>query len=254
MDEHLDEHEREVGARLVLERAGFLDVSVLASALSGGWRKRLAIVCALAREPELLLLDEPTNHLDIEGILWLERIISGGAFATLTVSHDRRFLEATANRIIELGRTYPEGFLSHIGSYSEFLMKREEFLLAQAGQERALASGVRREIEWLKRGAKARTTKAKGHIERAGEMMSDLAELRQRNQQTATAKIDFLGSGRQTRKLIEFKNVAKSMGQRKLFSDVNFVLSPGRTAGAAGAEREREVDFDSVDWRRTVGR
>ena len=234
MDEHLDEHEREVGARLVLERAGFLDVSALASALSGGWRKRLAIVCALAREPELLLLDEPTNHLDIEGILWLERIISGGAFATLTVSHDRRFLEATANRIIELGRTYPEGFLSHIGSYSEFLMKREEFLLAQAGQERALASGVRREIEWLKRGAKARTTKAKGRIERAGEMMSDLAELRQRNQQTATAKIDFLGSGRQTRKLIEFKNVAKSMGQRKLFSDVNFVLSPGGRLGLLG--------------------
>src|SRR5690606_6369520 len=114
-----------------------------------------------------LLMDEPTNHLDIEGIEWLEQLITGGAFATLIVSHDRRFLETIANRIIELGRQYPDGYLSHDGRYSEFLEKREAFLEAQQGRQQALASGVRREIEWLRRGAKARTTKARGRIQRA---------------------------------------------------------------------------------------
>jgi ABC transport system ATP-binding/permease protein len=172
IDAHLDEHERDLLAHQALDRAGFPDPSVPAAKLSGGWRKRLAIVCALAREPDLLLMDEPTNHLDIEGILWLEKTVANPAFATLTVSHDRRFLESVANRTIELGRAYPDGYLSHDGPYSEFLAKREEFLAAQVGRQRALASGVRREIEWLQRGAKARTNKAKGRIERANDMMS----------------------------------------------------------------------------------
>src|SRR6185437_3077842 len=174
-----------------------------------GWKKRLAIVRQIATRPDLLLMDEPTNHLDLEGILWLEDLIDAERFATLTVSHDRRFLEEVANRIIELGRAYPEGFLSHNGTYSEFLEKREDFLAAQQGRQQALASGVRREIEWLRRGAKARTTKAKGRIERAGEMMSELADLRQRNTQQGAAKIDFTASDRKTRKLVEMKRVAK---------------------------------------------
>ena len=178
IDAHLDDHERHLRAEMILGRAGFVDSSITTDKLSGGWRKRLAIVRQLAREPDLLLMDEPTNHLDIEGIEWLEKLIANASFATLIVSHDRRFLEAAANRIIELGRAYPDGFLSHNGTYSEFLEKREEFLSAQQGRERALASGVRREIEWLRRGAKARTTKAKGRIERADEMMSELADLR----------------------------------------------------------------------------
>src|SRR4029077_19904262 len=132
-------------------------------------------------------------------------------------SHDRRFLESIANRIIELGRVYPEGFLSHIGKYSEFIEKREEFLAAQQGREQALASGVRREIEWLRGGAKARTTKAKGRIERANEMMADLADLRTRNTRQGAATIDFNASDRKTRKLIELKHVAKRLGGRELF-------------------------------------
>ena len=214
--------------------AGFADTSIAAGKLSGGWKKRLAIVCALASGPDLLLMDEPTNHLDIEGILWLEKIIANPSFATLTVSHDRRFLESVANRTIELGRSYPDGFLSHNGPYSEFLVKREEFLAAQAGRERALASGVRREIEWLKRSAKARTTKAKGRIERANDMMSELGDLRQRNAQQGAAKIDFTASGRQTRKLIDLKHVSKTLGDRTLFRDVNFVLAPQTKLGLLG--------------------
>lgn len=234
VDAHLDEHERHVRAAVLLDRAGFADASQIAGSLSGGWKKRLAIVRQLAREPDLLLMDEPTNHLDIDGILWLEELIANAPFATLTVSHDRRFLESIANRIIELGRAYPEGYLSHNGAYSEFIEKREEFLAAQQGRQQALASGVRREIEWLRRGAKARTTKAKGRIERANDMMAELADLRTRNTQQGAAQIDFNASDRKTRKLVEFKHVAKTMGDRRLFNDVSFILSPGSKLGLLG--------------------
>jgi ATP-binding cassette subfamily F protein uup len=236
VDAHLDEHERHLRAEILLDRAGFGDSAVKTGVLSGGWRKRLAIVRQLAGEPELLLLDEPTNHLDLEGIVWLEKLIASASFATLVVSHDRRFLESAANRIIELGRMYPDGFLSHSGKYSAFLEKREEFLEAQQGRERSLASGVRREIEWLRRGAKARTTKAKGRIERAGDMAAELAELRSRNsgQEKAGAKIDFSGSNRKTRKLLELKHISKSLGGRELFADVTLTLSPATKLGLLG--------------------
>jgi ATP-binding cassette subfamily F protein uup len=234
IDPHVDEHERHARAGRVLERAGFADEHQLAEKLSGGWKKRLSIVKQIAREPELLLLDEPTNHLDLEGIYWLEDLIDQADFATLIVSHDRRFLEQVSRRIIEIGTIYPEGFLSHIGTYSDFVEKRSEFLIAQKSREQALASTVKREIEWLRRGAKARTTKAKGRIERAGEMMADLADLRSRNAEQRSAEIDFNATRRQTRKLIQLKSVEKSMGGRKLFDGLSLVLSPKDTLGLLG--------------------
>ncbi|MGN6727072.1 MAG: ABC-F family ATP-binding cassette domain-containing protein [Tepidisphaeraceae bacterium] len=234
IDAHVDEHDRHVRAAILLDRAGFKDPEALAGTLSGGWRKRLSIVRQIARDPELLLIDEPTNHLDIEGIEWLEKTVAAAAFATLTVTHDRQFLENVANRIIELNRQYPDGFLGHRGNYSDFLEKREEFLAAQRGQEQALASGVRREIEWLRRGAKARTTKAKGRIERAGDMMSELADLKSRNTQQGAAAIDFAASERRTKKLVELKHVAMTRGGRELFRDVSFTLSPGKKLGLLG--------------------
>jgi ATP-binding cassette subfamily F protein uup len=234
VDHHFDDHERHVRADVILAKAGFGDGTVMVKTLSGGWRKRLAIVTAMAREPDLMLFDEPTNHLDIEGIEWLEQTIGSGKFATLSVSHDRRFLETIGTRIIELDRAYPEGFLSHRGSYSEFIEKREEFLAAQQGRQQALASTVRREIEWLKRGAKARTTKAKGRIDRAGEMMGELADLKSRNAERASASVDFTASDRRTKKLVELKSVSKSLGGKPLFRDLNLVLSPQKTLGLLG--------------------
>lgn len=234
IDPHHDPHEREVMAYQALDRAGFADPSQLTGALSGGWRKRLAIVRQLAREPDLLLMDEPTNHLDLEGIEWLEDQIDAASFATLIVSHDRRFLEESANRIIELSKAYKEGFLSHNGTYSEFVEKRADFMAAQQGLQQALASGVRREIEWLRRGAKARTTKAKGRIERAQEMIQDLADVKQRNTAQGAAKIEFSGSQRQTRKLIELKHVSKTLGGKPLFRDLSLVLSPKSKLGLLG--------------------
>ena len=232
--EHADEHEKVTRAEIQLGRVGFDRTDQLPDALSGGWRKRLALARELVKEPDLLLLDEPTNHLDLEGIEWLEKLLSGANFAFLLVSHDRYFLENVTNRIVELNRTYADGYLSVNGTYSDFLENREEYLQAQSAQQTALASRVRREVEWLKRGAKARTTKAKGRIEQAGRMMEDLAELKGRNATTGAAAIDFVGSERKTRKLLVAKDVSKSLGGRKLFEHLNLVLSPGMKLGLLG--------------------
>jgi len=233
-DPHLEEHDRDAQIAALLTRIGFEDFEKHADALSGGWRKRLAIARQLIRKPDLLLLDEPTNHLDLEGILWLEKLLAGAPFAFLVVSHDRYFLENVTRRTIELNAAYPDGYLSINSHYSDFLVKKEEFLAAQASLEQSVASRVRREIEWLQRGAKARTTKAKGRIQQANRLMGELDDLRNRNQQTETAAMDFVGSGRQTRKLLVVDRISKSLGGRLLFKDVNFTLSPGMKLGLVG--------------------
>jgi ATP-binding cassette subfamily F protein uup len=231
---HGDEHDRELAANVMLARIGFQDAQQPVSSLSGGWRKRLAIARQLIREPQLLLLDEPTNHLDLEGIVWLENLLKSAPFACLIVSHDRQFLENATNRTIELNRAYPQGFLSVDGSYSQFLQRREEFLAAQRSEQQSLAGRVRREIAWLQRGAKARTTKAKGRIQQAERMMADLADLKSRNTAQGAAGIDFFASQRKTRKLLEARDVAISRGGRMLFTGVNFVLAPGTKLGLLG--------------------
>ncbi len=219
---------------MLLGKVGFADAEQAVDSLSGGWRKRLSIARELIRGPDLLLLDEPTNHLDLEGILWLEKLLANAPFSFLLVSHDRYFLENATNRIVELSSAYADGYLSTNGTYSDFLVKREEYLGAQAARQQSLAGQVRREIEWLHRGAKARTTKAKGRIQQAGQLMQDLSDLKTRNAQSGAAKIDFVASNRQTRKMLAAKNVSKSFGGRQLFSGLDLVLSPGTKLGLLG--------------------
>ena len=231
---HKEEHELLVRADILLGKAGFDRTDAPADTLSGGWRKRLAVCRELMREPDLLLLDEPTNHLDLEGILWLEKLLSSATFSFLLVSHDRYFLENVTNRVVELSRAYADGYLSANGTYSDFLLRREEYLAAQARNEQALASRVRREVEWLSRKAKARTTKAKGRVDEAGRMMDDLAELKVRNAQGGAVQIDFNATHRQTRKLLTAKRVSKSLGGRELFKDLDLVLAPGTKLGLLG--------------------
>src|SRR5436305_2939468 len=133
--EHLDEMERAARINQTLGRAGFTDGSVRTTSLSGGWKRRLAIARELALEPDLLFLDEPTNHLDLEGILWLERLLSSAPFASVVVSHDRYFLDNVVNDMAEIDRVYPEGIFRVEGGYSDFLEKKEEFLLAQSSRQ-----------------------------------------------------------------------------------------------------------------------
>ncbi|MBZ5584760.1 MAG: ATP-binding cassette domain-containing protein, partial [Acidobacteriia bacterium] len=159
-EERLDPLERAARINVTLGRAGFTDGSARADSLSGGWKRRLAVARELAAQPDLLFLDEPTNHLDLEGILWLERLLATASFASVVVSHDRYFLDNVVNDMAELGRTYPDGVFRVEGGYSQFLEKKEEFLAAQANRQESLSNRVRRELEWLRRGPKARTGKS----------------------------------------------------------------------------------------------
>ena len=235
-EEDIDETTKHNRVKNLLSRAEFPDVEALVQNLSGGWRKRLSICRALLTMPDVLIMDEPTNHLDIEGILWLEKMLSGGGgpSAYLLVSHDRHFLENCSNRIIELSAVYPEGTLQVQGSYSQFLEARELFLAGQMQEEERLANKARREVEWLRRGPKARATKAKYRIDEAYKLTDDLAEVKARNRSLASVQIDFEATGRKTRKLLEAQGLRKSYGDITLFADIDIVLAPGTRLGLLG--------------------
>src|SRR5882757_1406341 len=132
----------EFAARIstTLGRTGFQNAEAEAGSLSGGWKKRLAIARELLKKPDLLLLDEPTNHLDVEAIFWLEKLLNTAQFAWLVVSHDRYFLENTAESMMEIDRAYPDGLFAVKASYSEFLIKKDEFLAAQSKYQEALGN------------------------------------------------------------------------------------------------------------------
>ena len=233
--EPLEIHERDVRVEKQISRLAFTDPDQLVTSLSGGWRKRLAISRLLILEPDLILMDEPTNHLDLDGIYWLEEILKGSNLTFLVVSHDRYLLENSCDRVIELSAAYPQGSLSISGNYSKFLEKREQFLAGQAQQQQSLANQVRREVEWLRRGPKARTTKAKYRIDEAGRMQDELADLKMRNSQNKRVNVDFAASDRRSNKLINLKHGAKSYGGRTLFSDLSFSLERGQKLGLLGS-------------------
>jgi ATP-binding cassette subfamily F protein uup len=229
----LEDYEIDMRIEAGLEGSGF-NPEQRVDTLSGGWRKRLAILSQVLTEPDLLLLDEPTNHLDLEGVLWLERFLSGLRFSFLVITHDRRFLEAVCNRVIELNKRYEEGHFSSVGNYSQFIESREALFNAQAAREDSARNIVRREIEWLRKGPRARTTKQKARIDRAGDLIQELGELEYRNAQDRSAAIDFSSSDRQSKRLIHAEQIQKSLGGRKLFGPLDLTLGPGDKLGLLG--------------------
>ena len=216
-----------------LGRAGFGDLEAEAATLSGGWRKRLAISEALVQAPDILLLDEPTNHLDLAGIQWLEGVLQNAVFACVVVSHDRYFLENVVNEMVELNRAYDDGVLRVNGNYSSFLEAKEEYLHAQKKRQESLENRVHTELEWLRRGPKARATKAKARIDKAHEMIGELAEMNARSR-TSSAEIDFSATNRKTKQLITLDGMSFGIGSRALFKDIHFNVTSGMRVGLVG--------------------
>ena len=230
---HVSEAEREGRLREISGKIGFPSLDVEASTLSGGWRKRLAIAEAVVTHPDVLLLDEPTNHLDLAGISWLEGLLNEASFACVLVSHDRYFLENVATEIVELNRVYADGLLRVKGSYSKFLEGREAYMEAQTKLQDALKNRVKIEVEWLRRGPKARSTKAKARIDNANDLIGQLKEVNSRVQ-TATAGIDFSATERQTKRLVELEDVSITLGDRKIVQGLNFLITSGMRVGLVG--------------------
>jgi ATP-binding cassette subfamily F protein uup len=217
--------ELETNARTILGRLGIQDTNALMGTLSGGQRKRVALAHALISNPQLLILDEPTNHLDAETITWLENYLARYRGALLLVTHDRYFLDRVTGRILEIDRGAVQAF---DGNYAYYLERKEEqeLSLAAEGQKREML--IRRELAWLRRGAKARTRKSKARIDRAESLMAQPKE-------TARAELDIsVTSSRIGKKILELRGISKSYDGRVLVENFDYTLKPGSRIGIIG--------------------
>ncbi len=236
-DHDHDSHglEPAVQASIELSKLGFDELDKPINTLSGGWKKRLSIACALACDPDVLMLDEPTNHLDMEGVFWLENFVKTTNVAMVFITHDRVFLENTAQRIIELNTAYPGGTFEVSGNYSEFIRRKEEFLTAQANQQLALASKVRRDNAWLKQGVQGRQTRNTSQVKEAADRREELSAIKDRNAAPKkTTQMAFQATERKTNKLLSTHSLCKAMGNKELFSGLDLTLSPGQVLGLLG--------------------
>ena len=205
----------------------------LVALLSAGWRRRVALARELMRAPDLLLLDEPTNHLDVESIMWLEGFLAASRFATLTITHDRLFLQRVARRIVELDPRNAGGVLCVDGDYATYVELKADRMAAQERRETTLKNTLRRETAWLRRGPRARTTKQQARIGRAAALKDEVAELEVRNTVRAAA-LDFQADERRPKRLIEATGISRRYGERDVFRDLDVFVGPGSRIGLLG--------------------
>lgn len=240
----MDEMEAEVQAAINLSIAGFENLERPISELSGGWRKRLAIATCMAEDPELFILDEPTNHMDWDGIIWLEEWLKDYHKAFLLVSHDRVFLNALTNRTIEINGLYEEGYLSFNVPYYEFLTKKEEYIQHQMNLQKTLSNKARREVEWLRAGVKARTTKSSARMKEAYQLIDQLSEVKSRNlsgQRTTRLEID--STQRRSKKLLDIQKLNIGYGDKVLIKELDLVLGPKYCLGIIGQNGSGKTTF-----------
>ena len=194
--------------------------------LSGGEKRRVALCRALISKPDLLILDEPTNHLDTKSIEWLENFLSSYNGTCIFVTHDRYFLDRIANRIVELSSGV---FYSHQGNYTGYLVNKAERRAIKEVEERKRQMFLRRELNWIKRGPKARRTKAKSRIDNYNEVAAQ-------NDYEIELDVDLIipPADRLGKKVLEFKNVGIKLGEKLLFQNYNYILEPGRKIGVVG--------------------
>jgi ATP-binding cassette subfamily F protein uup len=217
--------ELETNAKAVLSQLGIQDFHTRVGSLSGGYQKRIAIATALLSEPDVLLMDEPTNHLDALSVEWLQSYLNRFRGALLLITHDRYFLDQVTNRILEIDRG---DLYAYAGNYAYYLEKKAEAEEAAASSQRKHAGVLRRELEWLKRGPKARSTKQKARIDRIRAMQAQ--EFKQ-----SQGKVEISTPGRRIgKKVIELNGIAKSYGNRVLIRDFTYSFSPEDRIGIIG--------------------
>lgn len=230
-----DELEKETALSVALSKVGFEDFTRKVSTLSGGWKKRLSIASQMARHTDVLLLDEPTNHLDLEGIEWLEGFLTSTTTAFVVISHDRRFLDKSTNRTVEINHIFPEHMLDIDASYVQFLEKREQFLEIQQQQAKNMANKARYEQEWLRRGVRARGTKQEARKKGAYDLFEQLAGLKDRTRKEKKVDLQFESTERKTKRLLTLHNTSKTLGDRLLINGLDLTLVPGMRIGLLGA-------------------
>ncbi len=230
----LGEWDREASARAVLDRLGLKDMNARVGTLSGGQRKRVAMARALVIQPDLLLLDEPTNHLDTETIAWLEVYLSRYPGALLLVTHDRYFLDRVTNRMLEVE---PGGVNKYEGNYTRYLELKEEAERLAEATERTRRNLARRELEWLRRGPKARTSKAKYRVERAQALQEG-----GRSGPDATIQLA-AASTRLGKKVLELEKVTKSYDGVTLVKDFTRLLTRTDRLGIIGENGTGKTTF-----------
>jgi ATP-binding cassette subfamily F protein uup len=217
--------ELETQAKVILSKLGIQDFEARVGDLSGGYRKRIAIATALLSDPDALLIDEPTNHLDALSVEWLQDYLKRFRGAVLLITHDRYFLDRVTNRILEIDRG---DLYAYSGNYSYYLAKKAEAEESAASSQRKHAGVLRRELEWLKRGPKARSTKQKARIDRIRDMQAQ--EFKQAN-----GKVDITTAGRRIgKKVIELTNISKSYGDKVLIKDFTHSFNPEDRIGIIG--------------------
>lgn len=221
----------EVELKAMLNELGITQLSAKMSSLSGGQRKRVALAHSLFIKPDLLILDEPTNHLDAETVEWLEHWLADFSGALLLVTHDRYFLDRVTNRIIEIDRGRVQSFT---GNYAKYLEKRQEQEERQAVEAQKLKQMARRELEWLRRGPKARTSKAKARIDRANEVIQQSRQAASEIAEKRSLDIAF-ESNRLGKKILGLTDVTKRYGDKTVVNKFSYQFKRGDKIGIIGA-------------------
>jgi ATP-binding cassette subfamily F protein uup len=217
--------ELETNAKIILTKLGIEDFNAKIASLSGGYRKRIALATALLSEPEVLLMDEPTNHLDALSVEWLQSYLNRYRGAILLITHDRYFLDRVTNRILEIDRG---DLYTYAGNYSYYLEKKALAEESAVSSQRKHQGVLRRELEWLKRGPKARSTKQKARIDRVHEMQA--TEFKQ-----TQGKVDISTLSRRIgKKVIDLTNISKAYDGRTLIKDFTYEFSPEDRIGIIG--------------------